>query len=64
MKMKEIKWNAKLVFSIAVMVVGILYYLLWNIKYGAWTDIGIYSATILFVSLGILGSLYSLAEAK
>jgi len=58
--MKEIKINAKLIFSLFVIAIGILFYLAWNIKYHAWTDIGIYSVTVILVSFGILGSLLSI----
>ncbi|MEM2935012.1 MAG: hypothetical protein QXF32_01430 [Candidatus Thermoplasmatota archaeon] len=53
------KINAKIILCLLVIIAGIAFYLLWNLKYNAWTDIGIYSITIFFVGFGVFGLLYS-----
>jgi len=63
-EMREIGINAKLAFFLFIAVIGILFYLLWSIHYGAWTDIGIYSITIILVCIGVLGTAYSWIEKR
>ena len=58
------KVNGKLIFSLLVLAAGIIFYIGWNIEYGAWTDIGVYSITIILVISGILGILLSLMESE
>ena len=58
------KINAKVIVSILAMLAGIVYYIAWNLKYGAWTDVGIYSATIILISLGAAGYMISTIPKK
>ncbi|MEM1514377.1 MAG: hypothetical protein QXW78_03030 [Candidatus Thermoplasmatota archaeon] len=53
------KINAKIILCLLVIIAGIVYYLMWNLKYNAWSDIGIYSVTIFFVGFGVFGLIYS-----
>ena len=46
-----------LVFYSLLFFGGIALYLAWNIAYGVWTDVGIYSVTIIMVLLGLFGML-------
>ncbi len=42
---------------------GIAFYVSWSYLYGTWTDIGVYSVTIVMVGFGIIGYLlYSVEE--
>jgi len=42
---------------------GVAFYLSWNILYGAWFDVGVYSVTAVLVGFGIIGFLlYSMKE--
>ncbi len=61
------KVNGKLIFSLLVVAAGIIFYIGWNIEYieyEVWTDIGVYSITIILVIYGILGILLSLMESE
>jgi len=58
------KMNWKKIVSILVLACGLLFYVGWSSVYNAWTDIGVYSVSIIFVVLGVLGFLISLSEEK
>jgi hypothetical protein len=45
-----------------MLIAGILFYISWGIRFGAWYDIGIYSITIVLVLSGILGILLTCYE--
>ncbi|MFO8133574.1 MAG: hypothetical protein R6U10_06570 [Thermoplasmatota archaeon] len=47
--------NPKAIISLLTAVTGIIFYLAWNLTYGAWADIGIYSVTAVLVCLGVAG---------
>jgi len=49
--------DAKFVLSILSLIIGIVFYLLWGLTYGVWADVGIYSVTAVFVTLGLIGLL-------
>ncbi|MFP3871406.1 MAG: hypothetical protein ACOCTR_00345 [Candidatus Natronoplasma sp.] len=34
---------------------GIAFYVSWSFMYGTWTDIGVYTVTIVLVGFGIIG---------
>jgi hypothetical protein len=57
-------FNIFTIFSILVLLAGLLIYIYWGTRYGVWYDIGIYSLTIIFVIPGIIGILLSLMEKK
>ncbi|MEA2054822.1 MAG: hypothetical protein U9O96_06960 [Candidatus Thermoplasmatota archaeon] len=58
------KINVKTIISMFVLLLGIIFYFAWNVKYGAWTDIGIYSVTIVLIGFGIAGLLLSMLPEK
>ena len=57
-------FNILTIFSILVLLAGLLIYVYWGTRYGVWYDIGIYSLTIIFVIPGIIGIILSLIEKK
>jgi hypothetical protein len=57
-------FNILTIFSILVLLAGILIYIYWGTRYGVWYDIGIYSLVIVFVLPGIIGILLSLMEKE
>lgn len=57
MEIGDMKVDAKFVLSILSLIIGIVFYLLWGLTYGVWADVGIYSVTAVFVTLGIIGLL-------
>jgi prolipoprotein diacylglyceryltransferase len=68
--MKEMKpslknINAYTIFAIIVLIAGLLLYVTWGLRYpDAWTDIGIYSITIVLVLGGLIGAVLSLTFEK
>ena len=42
-------------FYLLVMFLAIAFYLSWGILYGAWTDVGVYTITIIMLTFGIFG---------
>ncbi|RLF62158.1 MAG: hypothetical protein DRN16_02340 [Thermoplasmata archaeon] len=56
--------NAKSIFSILVIAIGLIFYIFWSITYNIWFDIGIYSVTIIFVASGVFGLLISQTKEK
>jgi len=57
MEIGDMKVDAKFVLSILSLIIGIVFYLLWGLTYGVWADVGIYSVTAVFVTLGLIGLL-------
>jgi hypothetical protein len=57
-------FNLLTIFSILVLLAGLLIYIYWGTRYGVWYDIGIYSLTIIFVIPGLIGILLSLMEKE
>ena len=57
MEIGDMKVDAKFVLSILSLIIGIVFYLLWGLTYGVWVDVGIYSVTAVFVTLGLIGLL-------
>ena len=49
-------------FYLAVLLFGVIFYVLWSSTYDAWTDIGVYSVTVICVGFGLLGSLLYLPK--
>ena len=58
----KIKMELTAVISLLFLIVGIIFYIGWSLYYDAWTDIGVYSLTILFVAFGVLGLLLSIHQ--
>ncbi|RLF45534.1 MAG: hypothetical protein DRN29_06525 [Thermoplasmata archaeon] len=58
------KINAKTAFSLLVLLAGIIFYVAWSAKFNAWTDIGVYTVTIILVGFGAIGSILSLLPSE
>ena len=56
--------NAYTIFSILVLIAGLLFYISWGLRFNVWYDIGIYSITIVLILGGILGAILSLTFEK
>ena len=63
MKLK-IPLQAKTVLGLLFLVSGIIFYLAWSAYYDAWTDIGVYSFSIVMIVSGVLGILLSIFPEK
>jgi len=64
MKLSIRNFNAYTVLALIVLIAGIIFYLMWGLRYNVWTDVGIYSITIVIVLSGILGTILSLSYEK
>jgi len=64
MKLSIHNTNMYTIFSLIVLIAGILLYISWGLRYGVWYDIGIYSITIVLVLGGVLGTILSLSQEK
>jgi hypothetical protein len=56
--------NTYTIFSILVLIAGLLLYISWGLRFNVWADIGIYSITIILVLGGVLGTILSLTFEK
>jgi len=54
--------NIFTILSLMLLLLGIVFYLYWGLRFGVWFDVGIYSVTIFFVLCGILGTVLTLYE--
>jgi len=63
-KINTKNFNIFTVLSILFLLAGLIHWIYWGARYGAWTDIGIYSITIVFVLPGIIGILLTLHEKE
>lgn len=50
--------------SILLIIAGLAHYIYWGTRYGVWTDIGIYSITVVLVIPGIIGIILTLMDKK
>jgi len=63
-KINTKNFNIFTILSILFLLTGILLWISWGVRYGVWTNIGIYSITIVFVLPGIIGILLTLHEKE
>ena len=56
--------NAYTIATLIILIVGLLFYVSWGLRYNVWVDIGIYSITIILVLSGLLGAILSLTFDK
>lgn len=56
--------NAYTVVALIILIVGLLFYISWGLRYNIWWDVGIYSITIVFVLSGLIGTIVSLKLEK
>ena len=54
--------NVFTILSLMLLLLGIVFYIGWGLRFGVWFDVGIYSVTIFFVLCGILGTVLTLYE--
>ncbi len=54
--------NIFTILSLMLLLLGIVFYIGWGLRFGVWADVGIYSVTIFFVLCGILGTVLTLYE--
>jgi len=57
-------YNMFTILSILFILGGVLHWIYWGARYGQWTDIAIYSITIVLVLPGIIGIFLSLHEKQ
>ena len=56
------KVNYARAFYLLLLVTGVILYLVWSIIWNAWTDLGLYSITLMMVGFGLVGYLlYTIA---
>jgi hypothetical protein len=56
------KVNYARAFYLVLLVTGVILYLLWSLLFDAWTDLGLYSITMMMVGFGLVGYLlYTIA---
>jgi len=56
--------NAYTIATLIILIVGLLFYVSWGLRYNVWYDIGIYSITIILVLGGLFGAILSLTFDK
>jgi len=54
--------NIFTILSLILLLIGVVFYIYWGLRFGVWADVGIYSVTIFFVLSGLLGTLLTLYE--
>lgn len=52
------------VFYMLLFAFGIGFYFVWNALYGAWTDLAVYTVTVICVGLGLTGTLLYTARER
>ena len=53
------------VFYMALLVGAIGFYFIWSSMFGAWTDLGVYTVTVILGGLGLVGTLlYTIRERE
>ena len=55
-------YNLYTILSLLFLITGLVFWIMWGLRYGIWYDIGIYSITIVFVLSGVIGCIISLIE--
>jgi len=55
-------FNFWTVISLLTLIAGLSFWIFWGTRYNDWTDIGIYSITIVLVLPGIVGLIISLMD--
>ena len=64
MKINLKNFNVYTILSILCLLGGLIHWIYWGTRYGEWTDVGIYSITIVLVLAGIVGLLVTLIETE
>jgi hypothetical protein len=56
--------NAYTIATLIILIIGLLFYVSWGLRYNVWADMGIYSITIILVLGGLFGAILSLTFDK
>ena len=56
--------NAYTIAALIVLIGGLLFYIVWGIRYNVWMDVGVYSITIVLILGGLFGASLSLTFDK
>jgi hypothetical protein len=64
MKLSLRNMNAYTIFALILLIAGLVYYIIWGLRYNVWMDVGIYSLTIILVLAGLFGMILSLMLEK
>jgi hypothetical protein len=62
MKINLKNLNIFTILSVVLLLIGIVFYVYWGIRFGVWSDVGIYSITIFLVLTGLVGAIMTLYE--
>jgi hypothetical protein len=54
-------FNIYSILALLMIIGGIIFYVIWGMRYNVWTDIGIYSITSVLLLAGLLGFILSLS---
>jgi len=54
-------FNVFSILALLMIIGGVVFYVLWGMRYNVWTDIGIYSITSVLVLGGLIGFILSLS---
>ena len=57
-------FNIYSILALLMIIGGIVFYIIWGMRYNVWADIGIYSITSVLVLAGIIGLILSLSLEK
>ncbi len=56
--------NRWTILSLAVLLLGVAFWLYMGLNYNNWLDVGVYAIGITLVGFGLVGTLVSLAEPR
>ena len=57
-------FNRWTILSLAVLVLGVAFWLYMGLNHDNWTDVGVYSIGIVLVGFGLVGALVSMAQPR
>jgi hypothetical protein len=57
-------FNRWTILSLAVLLLGVAFWLYMGLNYDNWTDVGVYAIGITLVGFGVAGALVSMAEPR
>ncbi|HVQ01187.1 MAG TPA: hypothetical protein VMT57_06700 [Candidatus Thermoplasmatota archaeon] len=57
-------FNVYSLLALLMLIGGIVFYIIWGIRYNVWADIGIYSITSVLVLAGLIGLIISLSMER
>jgi len=63
-KINTKNFNIYTLLAVLLLLGGLIHWIYWGARYGKWTDIGIYSLTVVLVLGGLIGILLTLHEKQ